>query len=394
MDFKSVSLMVRYKDEGGRWKRSLAARGANGRVKPGHALVDDKVVPVKRWTYDLRYTVNRKTVYKPVGRNAATADAARSQFQLKSAVKAHAREAGVEVVDVAESRTLEGSAALYIDDKIKSGFNEAAAQARLVIEEFMRVVKSTRVDQITKDDVFAYHQSLRKNRCQDRTVSNKHARLVSWLRFAGVNPKHFPPKPRFEESLPDVYSPEQTRALLAVANPYMHMCILLGLKCGLRDQELRHIEYRDVNWQHKTLRVRGKPQWNFTVKTWEQRDIPLPKDVLMAIKKWQQKNPDQTLILGTRNLNPNTKLLLALKHVAKHARLNCGRCESCLERDECKEFTLHRLRRTYITTMLRGGIDLRSVQAYAGHRLLETTMRYLAPESAPEAQYKVNAIHW
>jgi hypothetical protein len=29
-------------------------QGAIGRVKPGHALIDDKIVPVKNWTDDLR----------------------------------------------------------------------------------------------------------------------------------------------------------------------------------------------------------------------------------------------------------------------------------------------------------------------------------------------------
>lgn len=394
MEFKSVSLMIRFKDAAGVWKRGLAARGANGRVKPGHALIDDKVVSVESWTYDLRYTVDRKTVYKPAGKNAAAADAARSQFELKSAVKAKAKDAGVEVVDVAESGTLKDTAAAYIEEKVKSGFNEAAAQALLVTSEFMRVVKCTRVDQVTKDDIFAYHAWLRKNRCEDRTVSNKHLRLASWLRFGGIDSKQIPPKPRFEESLPDMYSSEQTRALLSAANTYMCMCILLGLKCGLRDQELRHLEFRDVNWQQKTLRVRSKPQWKFKVKTWEQRDIPVPSDVLAAIKQWQNANPKQTLILGTRNRRPNSKMLLALKHVAKHAGLNCKRCTSCMEREECSEFTLHRLRRTYLTTLLRGGIDLRTVQSYAGHRLLEMTMRYLAPQAAPEAQAKVNAIQW
>jgi hypothetical protein len=53
---KAVTLMIRFKDDEGTWKRRPAARGANGRVKPGHALSNDKIVPVKNWTYDLRYT--------------------------------------------------------------------------------------------------------------------------------------------------------------------------------------------------------------------------------------------------------------------------------------------------------------------------------------------------
>jgi integrase len=39
------------------------------------------------------------------------------------------------------------------------------------------------------------------------------------------------------------------------------------LKCGLRDRELRHVEFRDFDRESRTLRVRAKPWWKFTVKT-------------------------------------------------------------------------------------------------------------------------------
>ncbi len=61
---------------------------------------------------------------------------------------------------------------------------------------------------------------------------------------------------------------------------------------------------------------------------------------------------------------------------------------------ECYRYTLHKFRRTYITGMLLAGIDIRTVQAYAGHKDLKTTMRYLRPVSAPAAQTAVNAIIW
>jgi hypothetical protein len=57
-------------------------------------------------------------------------------------------------------------------------------------------------------------------------------RLASWLRFGGIDPKQIPPRPRYEEKLPDMYSSAQTSALLAAADPYMRMCILVALKCG------------------------------------------------------------------------------------------------------------------------------------------------------------------
>jgi hypothetical protein len=67
--------------------------------------------------------------------------------------------------------------------------------------------------------------------------------------------------------------------------------------------------------------------------------------------------------------------------------MNCGSCEGCkAKRRECETFTLHKFRRSYITTLLRNGIDLRTVQAYAGHKDIASTMRYLRPASAKEAQ--------
>lgn len=395
MESKSITLMIRFKDSDGIWKRRPAARGANGRVKPGHALVDGMVVAVKDWTYDLRYTVERKTVYAPVGDRAAAADAKRQQLEIKSAVKAQAKEAGIQVVDSTESKTLRATAAAYIENKLKFDFKEAAAQAMLVSAEFLRVVKCTRIDEVTQDDFFRYHEWLRKNQCGDRTVANKHARLASWLRFGGIDPKQIPPTPRYEEKLPDMYSSEQTRALLSASDPDMRILILIALKCGLREQELMHVEFRDIDWENKTLRVRAKPQWGFMVKTWEQREVPVPDDVLSALKKWQKKRTNQSLILGTKRDKPNTHMLRSLKRLAHRGGLNCNKCDSCVALNACGEYTLHRFRRTYITTMLRGlNGYLATVQRYAGHKDLASTMRYLSPQSAPEAQAKVNAIKW
>jgi integrase len=395
IDSKAVTLMIRFKDADGTWKRRPAARGANGRVKPGFALIDGRPMAVHDGTYDLRFTVDRKTVYPPVGDKAAAADTKRQRFELKSAVKAQADEAGVVVIDSPESKTLKATAAAYIDNKTKNGFAEAAIQATLVTAEFMRVAKCARVDQVTQEDFFRYHSWLRKNQCGDRTVSNKHMRAASWLRFAGIDPKQIPPKPRYELTLPDMYTSAHISALLDAAEPYNRILILLGLKCGLRDQELMHVEFSDINWEGSSLRVRSKPQYGFGVKTWEQRNVPVPGDLLEELKRWQKKHAGQSIILGTKNKKPNTKLLLSLKRLAWRAGLNCGRCKSCLEHNQCQEYTLHRFRRTYITKMLRAlKGDVRTVMAFAGHKDIASTMRYLVPESAEETQTVVNSVVW
>jgi len=76
--------------------------------------------------------------------------------------------------------------------------------------------------------------------------------------------------------------------MLAAADAYMRICILIGLKCGLRDQELMHLEFRDISWTDNTLRVQSKDQWGFNPKTWEQREIPVPDDLLAELGDWQK----------------------------------------------------------------------------------------------------------
>lgn len=60
----------------------------------------------------------------------------------------------------------------------------------------------------------------------------------------------------------------------------------------------------------------------------------------------------------------------------------------------CKEFNLHKFRRTYITTLLRASVDICTVAAYAGHADVKTTMRYLRPIAAKDNRGVINQINW
>jgi integrase len=212
-------------------------------------------------------------------------------------------------------KSLKETAAAYISDAEGRNAIEAAEQVRLVSTEFielMRKKKKALIDEIDRDDIFGFHAALRKRGCGDRTVANKHTRLASWLRFGGIDKAILPPVPRYEEKLPTVYPSDQVKSLLAAADPYMRICVLLGLKCGLREQELMHLEFRDLNRADKTLRVQSKDQWGFLPKTWEQREIPIPDDLVLELEAWQETRGDQALVLGTKNRKPNTKLLRTL----------------------------------------------------------------------------------
>jgi len=166
--------------------------------------------------------------------------------------------------------------------------------------------------------------------------------------------------------------------LAACKRDYNRVFIQLLLKTGLRDGEAQHLCWSDVSSPEKKLRVRSKPEYGWKIKDYEQRDIPLSANLLRVLKAWQKTNSKKKLVLGTVNDQPNTKLLLALKGIAKNAKVEGA--------------TLHRFRRTFCTTLLRGGMDLRTVQMLMGHGDLASTMRYLTPATGDEVRNKIDAI--
>lgn len=387
--------MIRYRDGAGTWRRALAATAGNGRVRAGYALVDGQPIQCVKYTYQVRFYVDGQAAYSNVGTNATEAEAQRKLLQQQRRIKSEAPAANLTIVEGPQRKTLQATAAAYIQSKVDGGFTEAEAQARLVTAEFMATTKKRFIDELKSEDITRYHNSLRKIGRGDRTVANKHQRLVSWLHFAGIQAEEVPVKPRYELALPTIYTPDQISTLLADANEYTHIVAAMALKLGLRDQELRHAEFTDIIIADKVFRVQGKSHYKFKVKDWEQRDIPIPDDLLDELKTRKKSCKGKNLILATRNNKPNTKMLLAIKGLARRSKLNCGRCDGCKSRrHECAEFDLHKFRRTYITTLLRSGIDLRTVQAYAGHKDLASTMRYLRPAAGEEARKKVNAVRW
>lgn len=372
------------------------AFGRNGRIRPGWVVVAGEPKHFEQGRYELRLFEGSRLVYVPVGETAAEALAARDRTEHKLAAKASAKAAGILLPPEESGRvSLAMKAREFIRDAEQRGATVAADVNRLVTAEFLRVVKKTYADEISREDLFDFHAALRKRGCAERTIANKHARVTSFLRFSGVDGKILPPPPRYDETLPTIYTSEEIGDILSAADQYMHLAIGIALKCGLREQEIMHLEWPDIHRRDRVLRVSSKPRYSFRVKDSEERDIPIPDDLLEELEKRHKAHPQGALVLGTKHGKPNCKLLRGLKRLAAKAKLNCGECEGCKGRArECQQWTLHKFRRTYCTTLLRSGLDLRTVQAYMGHADLASTMRYLRPASSAEAQARINAIRW
>jgi hypothetical protein len=112
---RAALLIIRFKASGS-WHRAPVAKAANGRIRPGFAVVNGQPVQADQFVYQVRYYENRKLKYRNAGKNASEAETLRRRIETRTTAKADAIQAGLKVEADEDRRTISGSAAAYIRD--------------------------------------------------------------------------------------------------------------------------------------------------------------------------------------------------------------------------------------------------------------------------------------
>ena len=392
---RKVTLMRNCKTPKG-WHRYEAAFSGNGRLRPGYALVDGKPAHFPEGRYELRFYEGSKVKYLNAGTDAAQALAARDKHAKLLIARDTAQEAGAVIVEEKGRTPLAQALKRFITAAENRNSLVAAPTYKLACDEFLTVVRKRFVDEIDAGDLLEYQSALRKRGCGQRTIHNRHVSVCSFLRFAGVAQGVIPAKaPAYEKTLPETYTKTELDAFFgSLTDESYRLTFSLALMCGLREQELMHVEYADVDFARGTLHVRSKPKWGFAIKDKEERSVPVPSELLAMMKAHQSERGDKGLITRTSGNLPNQKLLRTLKRLVKAAGLNCGTCSACNERGECERWFLHKFRSTYATSLLRGGMDPRTVMKLTGHSDMESVMRYFRPQEDAAIQSRINSVVW
>lgn len=394
MSNTKTSLIYYCKTDDG-WKRFPAVTGKNNRVRPGYAMVNGEPAHFPEGRYLVRYYDGSKVRYEPAGKDAQEAETAREQ--KARVLEAHRKAAGTgaKVVEEPGRVNLQTALQRFLKDKEQSGALVARGAYKLACEAFLDSCKRHFLDEVEKSDFPKFQSDLRQKGLSARTIFNKQVGVLSFLRYAGISPSILPTKhPGYEKKLPNIYTEDDIKKLFAaIDNDYERIVFNLALKCGLRDQELMHVQWSDI--EGTTLHVRSKPAYKFHIKDKEERSLPVPTDLLNLLHKYRKQYGQRLFITGTRPDRPNSHLLRLLKRLVRRVNLHCGVCAGCCApHHECEKWTLHRFRRTYCTTLLRSGIDLSTVQHLMGHADIATTMRYLRPHEDSSLLSKVNAVKW
>jgi len=185
------------------------------------------------------------------------------------------------------------------------------------------------------------------------------------------DPTELLPSPLLDEHLPEYLSVEEVDSLEAAIDlskwegQRNKAIIEVLFSCGLRVSELVSLKLSDIFEEEKFIRVFGKGN--------KERLVPISQKALDELHYWYmdrnlmkiKPGEEDYVFLNRRGAHlTRTMILIVIKNAAKDAGIK-------------KTISPHTLRHSFATALVRGGADLRVVQALLGHEDLGTTEVYM-----------------
>lgn len=238
---------------------------------------------------------------------------------------------------------------------------------RSVLENFRDYFAGKRyLNEISKGDILEY-RDFRATRVNSPVTLNSEVTMIRaflyWcLEYKGLqeNPAAKIKPRKVVEKPPPVFTDKEITKMMEAAEPTEKALLVLLLYTGLREQEVCHLTWDDVDLKKKVLRVSAKPDVGFTPKTWDEREIEISNRLGESLRTLPQKS---RWVFPTVTDKKHAHIYKIVERVARRAKV--------------KGAHPHKFRSTFLTRLLQSGCDIANVQALAGHSSIKTTQRYL-----------------
>ena len=355
---------------------------ANGRIRPDWVVVNGGEERHPEGSYYLEWREGAKRIRLSIGKDAATATARR----LQKEAELNAKNNGIEVLPQNGNnghRSLATAVEDFLEETKLTKKSKTLAAYTTSLSYFTESCAKQFLEEIARKDLLKFAAFLRDDKDQaPRSCWNKFANVMSFLKANGI--RGLVKKtdwPRYTEEEPEIYEQEELDALFEACDDQERSWFEFFLMTGMREQEVMHTYWSDINLKHAIVRVTHKPDRGWTPKAYKEREIPIPSNLVERLRARKTKaNKACDLVFPTAGCNPKLNFLDDLKVVAERAKLNKD------------NFWLHKFRATFATRCLWAGVDLRTVQQWLGHSDMESTMRYLKPARNEAVREKVNQI--
>lgn len=374
-----------------------------GRIRPQFAIVNGVAEHYPEGVYHLRYSSGGKRIWEPVVGDAMLALSKRHTKERHLAALA----AGIALAPVHEPRAREVKAAktslaalvaTYLGEIERHKSTRTWQAYSKTLNDFLKVCTKAEVEEIDRRDILNFVDFLRARGNSGRTLFNRVSYLLIFLAKQGrkdvIQPSD---RPRYTKKLVKAYDQAQLKRLFEVCDQEDEVLFRFLVGSGCRDNEVVHACWENLDFAAKTYDIKEKEDLNFRLKDHEERTVPLPDSLIALLREHRRRHSSGRLIFAGPNGRPDNHLLRRLKRMALKAGLNCGRCaskggQSCHLHPVCKEWELHRFRKTFATMHAKAGVKVHTLAKWLGHADLQTTLTYLASDSATseETREQVN----
>jgi integrase len=212
------------------------------------------------------------------------------------------------------------------------------------------------------------------------TVLNKCvATAYDWLQLEGA-----PPRIKWPKCVPpeiDYLSPEECELLLGQASGILYEMVLIALRTGMRQGEIRGLQWSSIDWLNQSVAVRHSLDNHcrrlVAPKSGRVRHIPMDADVYERMYR-RKSGTGYVFLAGDGRPFSNYRVNYAIKGLCKRAGL--------------RKIGWHTLRHTFASHLAMRGVPLPAIKELMGHSSITTTMRYahVAPSTLRSAIEMLN----
>jgi site-specific recombinase XerD len=318
--------------------------------------------------YFIDYRVNGRRRRKSVGRSKKMAELALKDLEVKLA----RNELGFEQKDGTFQK-------LFLDFDAYCKTNLAPSTHKrynAIISNFKRFLRESyphleKISQVTPK-VFEDYKAFRKSpdeNAHSRTINAEIVVLRMMFRlaiqwgYAKENPTDGVSRLRIPKAnAPRFLSEDECKKLLEASDQWLYPIFFTFLSTGMRKSELENLEWPDVDFDRRKIKIVVKDDWS--PKT-NEREIPVNDGLMSVLKKQKAQANGSPYVFPDEEGGRIYKNRLRKRFMTLTKKLGFGEITK-----------IHTLRHTFASHLVMKGVDLPTLKKLMGHSDIDTTMIY------------------
>src|SRR6267143_1127175 len=264
---------------------------ANGRLRADLVIIYGHEERHPEGAYYLEWWEGARRVRLSVGKDAADASARRLQKEAELNAVNH----GVAVTQNGNAnghRSVAVAVTEFLDETKLTKKPKTYAAYSTALRYFVESCPKMHLEDIERKDLLKFTAFLKNEKeLHPRTCWNKFSNVMSFLKAYGI--RGLVGKndwPKYVEEEPEVYEREELDKLFAACDEEERLRFEFFLCTGMREQEVMHASWSDINLPRGTVTVRYKPEYGFSPKNYREREIPIPEKLVRSLKGWKAES--------------------------------------------------------------------------------------------------------